>query len=232
MSFILPNHEIKAGTEFNDSKYDISHQMLFQTPLFEIHIDDIDNRQLEKNIYKLRDETEDGLDKSNRGGGWHSLEQSLHPEQYCGVQSKDEEKYKLHPMDDSFKSLTDKLIDILHNLPFEPKIDRIDNMSIWAMINEKGSYNTLHNHPGCDIAGVYYVKVPEGDCGNIAFSDPRESYVFGNGFMVTRYSGGEIIPRFPVEGNMYLFPACLHHEVGMNITDEDRISISFNLILS
>jgi len=229
MAFILPNHELKARTKYNSSKYDISHQLLFQTPLFEIHIDDIDNRQLEKNIYKLRDESEDGVLKSNRGG-WHSLEQSLNPEQYCGGQFENDEKY--HSMDDTFKPLTDKLIDILHNLPFEPKIDRINNMTIWAMINKKGSYNTLHNHPGCDIAGVYYVKVPEGDCGNISFSDPRESYVFGNGFMVSRYSGGETIPRFPVEGNMYLFPACLHHAVDPNLTDGDRIAISFNLLLS
>ena len=222
MSFILPNHEIKAGTEFNDSKYDISHQMLFQTPLFEIHIDDIDNRQLEKNIYKLRDETEDGLDKSNRGGGWHSLEQSLHPEQYCGVQSKDEEKYKLHPMDDSFKSLTDKLIDILHNLPFEPKIDRIDNMSIWAMINEKGSYNTLHNHPGCDIAGVYYFK-KSGDDGNLFFCTPNKaidsSVLLKTGRMVVN----------PTEGDLLLFPGWLDHGVQTNDTDDERVSVSFNI---
>ena len=38
---------------------------------------------------------------------------------------------------------------------------------IWANINTKNSFNTRHNHPGCDLAGVYYVKVPEGDVGNM-----------------------------------------------------------------
>ena len=213
MAVVLPNQVLEAGTKYNKCKYNISHQALFQTPLFEINIDDIDNRELEKNIYNLRDKTE-GISLSNRGG-WHSI-----------IQSSCREK-----IDDTFKPVIDKLITVLNSLPFDPKIEVVDDISIWANINSKGSHNTVHNHPNCDLAGVYYVKVPEGDCGNISFSDPRESYVFGNGFMVSRYSGGETIPRFPVEGNMYLFPSSLNHDVDTNNVDEDRISISFNLIV-
>ena len=75
----------------------------------------------------------------------------------------------------------------------EPKIKSLSNINLWANINPKGSYNNSHNHPGCDISGVYYVKVPKGKCGNIAFNDPRESYAYGNRFFVDRYTGHFLI---------------------------------------
>ena len=209
MAVILPNFELKNG------KYNIVHQSLFQTPLFEIHIDDIDNKELEKNIYKLRDKSE-GVFLSNRGG-WHSVMQSLHLQN----------EYK---MDAMFKPLKDRIEDVLCNLPFDPTLKRIRDISIWGNINPKGSYNTIHHHPDCDLAGVYYVKVPKGDCGSICFHDPRPA-LYGNSLVCDRYVGSGVIPRFPVEGNMYLFPSCLQHEVSMNNIDDDRISISFNLLV-
>ena len=209
MAFILPNHEFNAG------KYNIIHQSLFQTPLFEINIDDIDNRKLEKYLYNLKDKSE-GVLLSNRGG-WHSVMQSLH--------SKNE--YKMNAIYEPFKN---KLEDILYNLPFDPKLKQIRDISIWGNINPKGSYNAIHNHPDCDLAGVYYVKVPEGDCGTICFHDPRPA-LYGNSLVQDRYVGSGVIPRFPVEGNMYLFPSCIQHEVAMNNVDQDRISISFNLLV-
>ena len=33
----------------------------------------------------------------------------------------------------------------------------------------------------------------------------------------------------PMEGDLLLFPAYLPHSVGMNLSDEDRIVISFNI---
>ena len=195
MAIVLPNFQLKAGTEYNSSKYDIVHQPLFQTPLFEIHIDDIDNRELEKTIYELRDKSESGYSK-------------------------------IYPFTNT--SLEDNLKDILYNLPLEPTIDSLDDMCMWANISPKGSHMGVHNHTDCDLAGVYYVKVPEGDCGNIGFHDNRP-VLFGNSFIVQRYVGPSIVQRFPVEGNMYLFPSSLSHNVGVNNVDEDRISISFNL---
>ena len=198
MAIVLPNFQLKAGTEYNSSKYDIVHQPLFQTPLFEIHIDDIDNRELEKTIYELRDKSESGYSK-------------------------------IYPFTNTL--LEDNLKDILYNLPLEPTIDSLDDMCMWANISPKGSHMGVHNHTDCDLAGVYYVKVPEGDCGNIGFHDNRP-VLFGNSFIVQRYVGPSIVQRFPVEGNMYLFPSSLSHNVGVNNVDEDRISISFNLRVS
>ncbi len=186
----------------------IDHQELFPTPVFQIELSNIDNRELENGVYKIK-ENDKGIKLSNNGG-WHSNTQS-------------------QQLNIIFKPFIDELIKVLPELPFEPKIKSLSNINLWANINPKGSYNNSHNHPGCDISGVYYVKVPKGKCGNIAFNDPRESYAYGNRFFVDRYTKGETIPRYPVEGTMFLFPSCLHHEVSINETDEDRISLAFNL---
>ncbi len=189
----------------------IDHQPLFPTPLYEITGLEIDNEKLEKDIYELK-EKDTGKEYSNRGG-WHS-----------NPQNNNEIQEIFKPIIDSFGKIFPEMI-------FDPKVSSINSLSIWANINPKGSYNLRHNHPGCDISGVYYVKVPEGDSGNINFVDPRQALSYGNGFFVERYAGGETVPRYPVEGNMYLFPSSLEHNVGTNLTEEDRVSISFNLNL-
>ena len=185
----------------------IDHQEIFPTPVFQIELPNINNRELENGVYKIK-ENDKGIKLSNNGG-WHSNPQG-------------------QELNIIFKPFINELIKVLPELPFEPKIKSLSNINLWANINPKGSYNNSHNHPGCDISGVYYVKVPKGDCGNIGFHDNRP-VLFGNSFIVQRYVGSSIVQRFPVEGNMYLFPSSLSHNVGVNNVDEDRISISFNL---
>ena len=200
----IPNQSLKL------EDCTIVHQMLYQTPLFEITIDNIDNRKLEEGIYKLKEDDKDGIRLSN-WGGWHS-------------QMEYDDNINL-----IYKPLVDKISSILPNLPFYPAISKINSISIWTIINGQYSYNSAHNHPGCDISGVYYVKVPKGECGGISFADPRQAYTYGNRFFVERYTGGESTGREPIEGNMYIFPSCLEHCVLTNKVDEDRIAISFNL---
>jgi len=189
----------------------IDHQPLFPTPLFEITGLEIDNEKLAKDIYDLQKKDEGVKDGYSNWGGWHSKAQ-------VG-----------NEIDEIFKPLIDSFIKLLPDLGFDPKITGVTNLVLWANINPKGSYNTTHNYPGCDISGVYYVKVPEGECGNINFVDPRPALNYGNCFIVERYVGGDSVPRFPAEGNMYMFPSSLQHSVGTNLVDEDRISIAFNL---
>ncbi|AAX44514.1 phytanoyl-CoA-dioxygenase [Prochlorococcus phage P-SSM2] len=189
----------------------IDHQPLFPTPLFEITGLEIDNEKLAKDIYDLQKKDEGVKDGYSNWGGWHSKAQYG------------------NEIDEIFKPLIDSFIKLLPDFGFNPKITEVCNLVLWANINPKGSYNTTHNHPGCDLSGVYYVKVPEGECGNINFLDPRPALNYGNSFIVERYVGGDSVPRYPVEGNMYVFPSSLQHSVGTNLVDDDRISIAFNL---
>ena len=196
--------------------YNISHQFLFHTPIFEIQLDDVDNNKLADIIYQLKEDDKEGMSVSNMGG-WHSKFRNEND----GAESFDE--------------LFQNLRYILPILPFNPNIKELVSIDSWAMINKKGDFNLVHNHLYAsdtlrvDLSAVYYVKVPDGDCGNIAFRDPR-SVINGNTFVHSRYNNGlEWEHRYPKEGLMYIFPAFLDHMVRPNKTEEDRIAISFNL---
>tara|TARA_B100001996_G_scaffold344502_1_gene300309 strand:+ start:1031 stop:1615 length:585 start_codon:yes stop_codon:yes gene_type:complete len=189
---------------------------LYDTPVFQLDIP-IDNQKLADEIYKIREEDTSGVSLSNQGG-WHSKPMYSDPQFNT-------------PICDAFTPVTNVFPNILPTLPFKPPISRIESVSIWANINKKGDFNISHSHPACDMSGVYYVKVPKGDSGCLVFEDPRPAYVFGNRFFVDRYSDGNMHGVTPKEGMMLLFPSSLMHSVLANKTDEDRISLSFNLVL-
>ena len=103
--------------------------------------------------------------------------------------------------------------------------------NIWINLNSYKDTNRPHNHPHCDISGVYYIKTPK-NCGNIVFEHPaldvltyyfkdkpKESNAYN---AVTWWMPSEV-------NTLYLFPSWLNHCVEANENKtEERISISFN----
>tara|TARA_B100000945_G_scaffold134019_1_gene107006 strand:+ start:180 stop:767 length:588 start_codon:yes stop_codon:yes gene_type:complete len=127
-----------------------------------------------------------------------------------------------------YKPLTNA---IKHNVP------RCDDqelgdlfISTWVNINNRGNYNSRHTHSnGINfLSGVYYVTVPK-NSGNIVFFDPK-SMIFSSAPDGEYYRRSTSEVCEPKENMLLLFPSWLEHEVEQNNTDEDRISISFNLI--
>jgi len=105
---------------------------------------------------------------------------------------------------------------------------------VWYNVNTPGSFNHKHTHPGCDLAAVFYVKVPEGDCGKIEIENPN----YFNQVKLLDAMNPKIKEDMitftsmwfpPVEGNGLIFPSNLLHRVSENNTQEDRISISWNM---
>lgn len=93
-------------------------------------------------------------------------------------------------------------------------------MNIWVNVNPPGSFNHVHVHPGSLLSGVLWVKYPE-ESGCLGFRDPNE---------MNNYCLGENVhPVIPTEGSMAIFPAFVPHSVEPNESEENRISISFNL---
>ena len=104
---------------------------------------------------------------------------------------------------------------------------------MWFNINRYKDSNRLHNHPTCDIGGVYYTKTPV-DCGNIRFVHPASdalSYYYAYQQERTEsneYNSEEWLFE-PKENVLFLFPAWLNHYVTPNNNkEEQRISFSFN----
>ena len=101
----------------------------------------------------------------------------------------------------------------------------------WFNINSTGCYNAAHHHnDGKTIfSGVYYVTVPNESCGVIAFNDPRGKNLESTpDFKYFNTPTNKTIT--PEENMLYYFPSWLEHEVSGNYSNQNRISISFNLI--
>lgn len=101
----------------------------------------------------------------------------------------------------------------------------------WANINPKGHSHMVHTHPNNFLSGVYYVKAPEG-AGDIEFLDPRQQalVLLPRATEHTPFNAWkhQITPR---EGQLLMFHSWFQHMVQENRSEEDRISISFNVML-
>ena len=97
-------------------------------------------------------------------------------------------------------------------------------MSSWFSKFENGSYAHIHNHGDSDISGVYYCKT-NGDDGKFFFESPNDHLMTSR---IYKHLGvrWEYIPQC---GKLILFPGWMKHGVETNITDNTRISISFNI---
>lgn len=131
-------------------------------------------------------------------------------------------------LEESFGQYLNRLSEIItasvdeycHGLLCEKYEITLSNM--WFNLNRKGNYNLEHTHPGCLLAGVFYLSVPK-KAGPIVFFDPSS------------HSSSEIdencIEEYvPQPGEMLLFPAYLPHRVDPNLDDDQRVSLSFNLV--
>ena len=174
--------------------------------------DEIQNELIDY-VYDLKKKEPEGVSISNRGG-WQSSSFSV----------IDEENV-LH----SF---------IINCLAGFPVIDESFNIKVdaWVNINKLGDYNTKHNHPGVDLAGVLWVKCPE-DCGAIMFDPPTgfQSYNEINSYIDDFKNQNNLFHCYhfnPTEGRILVFPAHLIHNVEENMSKEDRISVSFNIRLN
>ena len=132
--------------------------------------------------------------------------------------------------------------DVLHSFLINclsdfPSLKKSIDMFVygWINVNKPGDYNIKHTHPTSDLSGVLWVKAPE-ECGRIQFQSPVEFQTYtevqsyteefknSNNYFHTYYFS-------PIEGRMLVFPSHLQHEVLENKSNEDRISVSFNIDL-
>jgi len=114
---------------------------------------------------------------------------------------------------------------------------KIEFANVWMNINGTGGYNEVHVHPGAVMSGAFYVKVPPGPVGKLTFHrDAGEGYLLHSLGMSEDMSTAEVPHTHstwaypPVAGRLMLFPAWIPHGVRENETEDERMSISFNLV--
>jgi len=102
--------------------------------------------------------------------------------------------------------------------------------SLWYNVNPTGSFNDYHDHPRSHMAGVFYINVPEGDCGNLILLHPNQ-YQWSD-YLLGATDGKEQCLYHevkPIEGRFILFPSSVFHRVMENKTEHDRISFACNI---
>ncbi len=144
-----------------------------------------------------------------------------------------------HPVIAWLQACINKSIsDYLRHQGMEYTIDW--GLQAWPNINRRGDYHNLHNHPHSYLSGTYYVSMPAVDQfdstartdlnpASISFFDPR-----AQANMLAIKDDGQVEAEyrvFPTAGMLLLWPAFLHHLVHPNLSDDLRISISFNVVL-
>ena len=187
---------------------------LFPTCIHSLVVSNFDHLQtrLIKESYDLKKIDHIGRQISNRGG-WQS-------ELYSIDQSSDTLRSIITNSLRGFTPIQDDVLMIVEG---------------WTNINGPGCHNVKHQHPQCNLAGVFWIKVPS-KSGNLVFESPHSftSYAEINCYTDKFKKDSNSYLNYsyqPVEGQIVIFPSFLSHSVLRNESDEDRISYSFNIKL-
>lgn len=86
----------------------------------------------------------------------------------------------------------------------------------WPVISRRGESMEAHAHHDAHLTAVYYVTAPQ-NSGALRFLNS---------------SRGHFADYEPVEGRLIIFPSRQRHEVLENLSDDVRLSISFELVIT
>ena len=132
-----------------------------------------------------------------------------------------------------FKDIVDQLdahvAEFAKDLEFNLDGRKLVLEDIWINILPEGGIHTAHIHPHSAISGTTYVAMPEG-ASAIKFEDPRHQMMMAA--PVRNSDARDEMKSFiyvkPNVGDVLLWESWLRHEVPMNMSEDDRISVSFN----
>src|SRR5665213_3611 len=151
---------------------------------------------------------------------------------------------RLH-LDPAFDWLTDQVgyhaLQYLKTLGHDLNKTDIYIQRAWPVVAHRGQRVARHAHHTAHMSAVYYVAAPKGDDGGpirfINDAKPNELSAGIGSSMTGGYSEpnalnyGSAVYQ-PIAGRLLLFPAKQTHEVEANQTDEERISISYDLVIT
>ena len=194
-----------------DSGAKVEITSIFSVPICEHHYDD-DLGDLEEEC--IRRSTLDSGRVVSNSGGWQSN--------------------AITSDDDFFSEFILEIEEQANNFAKELEIcQKVKLSNLWININGYKDYNRRHNHPESIISGVFYVKVPD-KSSKLRFFNPSVDLMVRDwnlnvDLKCNKYTSS-IWEIFPEDGKLLLFPSWLDHEVDQNLSQEKRISISFNLV--
>ena len=190
--------------------------LFFPTPVWTLQLDEYQsiNEQMYKFIKITQSKDQQGINKSNIKG-WHSKD--------FNMQENEPKNF--------IKFILPAIEQVITDMNWEKQKQSININSMWAIINTGGAANHRHQHSNCTVSGAYYVRAPK-NSGDIIFYDPRPAPVYTYPIAVNpNLLNAQVNGINPKEGALVLFPSYLDHSVNENLSNEERIVISFNVTI-
>jgi len=141
-----------------------------------------------------------------------------------GFQSKDLD-YKKSKLINNLITIINKHVNEyskILSLKYDLKID-----NIWANINNHKDFNLEHTHPESIVSGCFYIKTPK-NSGRIIFHSENKFFINTQNLIEQNQCNSASWGYSPKENLLLLFPSWLKHHVEPNMSNESRISMSFN----
>ena len=110
--------------------------------------------------------------------------------------------------------------------------DAVEITGCWATVLGKGAAHRAHGHPNNFLSGVYYVRTHPG-ADTISFHDPRnQTGIIKPPVVELTGENTDLVVVSVKNGTLLIFPSYLQHSVDTNMSEEERMSISFNIMFS
>jgi len=88
----------------------------------------------------------------------------------------------------------------------------VELSNIWFQVYKKGDYHHKHSHPDTNLTNVFYINLPNPDLKTEIFLPKNDTFTLD-----------------VCEGDILTFPGYYAHKSPVNIFNEDKIIISFNM---
>ena len=190
--------------------------LFFPTPVWTLQLDNYQsiNEQMYKFIKITQSKDYEGINKSNIKG-WHSKD--------FNMQENEPKNF--------IKFILPAIEQVITDMNWEKQKQSVNINNMWAIINTGGSANLRHQHGNSTISGAYYVRAPK-NSGDIVFYDPRPAPVYTYPKALNpNLLNAQVNGISPKEGALVLFPSYLDHSVNENLSNDERIVISFNITI-
>jgi uncharacterized protein (TIGR02466 family) len=185
---------------------------MFPTLVWKAELDEPGRRAIEARALPALARMRQDLPPLSLGQGWQSM-QTLH---------------ELGEFRDLIASAQQIVAGILRFLRVGH--DAVEITGCWATVLARGAAHKLHCHPNNFLSGVYYLRTHAG-ADTVNFHDPRSQTGIIRPPVVelTAENTDQVVVRV-TDGTLLVFPAWLPHSVDPNASEQERISVSFNVM--
>ena len=200
-------------------------ESLFVTRLYRARLSEqgpaVDTAELEASCFSIAEDDEAGQE-------W--CENNAYPG-YTSYASLTDLPWRFPIFADVVKALDLHVAAFAKDLEFNLDGRALKLEDIWINILPEGGMHASHIHPHSVISGTTYVSMPEG-ASALKLEDPRSGRMMAA--PVRQKDARRDLQPFiyvkPEVGDVLLWESWLRHEVPMNMSEEERVSVSFNYV--